>query len=187
MLTCWWGLCVRVCLACRIDEDERQDIIRHSCPGAGACGGMYTANTMATAIEALGLSLPYSSSNPAISDAKVRECLDAGKAIKVLLEKDIKPRDILTRQAFDNAIVSALFIWGRVLLSLSGPLTSFVINQAVVMALGGSTNAVLHLIAIARAVGIPLTIDDIEEISERVPLLADFKPSGAYFMEDIHK
>jgi dihydroxy-acid dehydratase len=149
-------------IANRITEDERQDIIRNACPGAGACGGMYTANTMATAIETLGLSLPFSSSFPANSSDKVTECLSAGEAIKVLLEKNIKPLDILTREAFNNAI-------------------------AVVMALGGSTNAVLHLIAIARAAGIPLTIDDFEVISEKVPFLADLKPSGAYVMEDIHR
>ncbi|KAJ0398870.1 hypothetical protein ATCC90586_009801 [Pythium insidiosum] len=149
-------------IANRITEEERKDIIRNACPGAGACGGMYTANTMATAIETLGLTLPYSSSNPATSQEKVRECHAAGEAIKLLLEKDIKPRDILSRQAFDNAI-------------------------AVTMALGGSTNAVLHLIAIARAAGIPLSIDDFEEISERVPFLADLKPSGAYVMEDVHR
>ncbi|TMW57017.1 hypothetical protein Poli38472_002942 [Pythium oligandrum] len=149
-------------IANRITEEERFDIIRHACPGAGACGGMYTANTMATAIETLGLSLPYSSSNPANSKEKREECVAAGEAIKYLLEKDIKPRDILSRQAFDNAI-------------------------AVTMALGGSTNAVLHLIAMARAAGIPLAIDDFEEISERVPFLADLKPSGNYVMEDIHR
>ncbi|DBA02169.1 TPA: hypothetical protein N0F65_004804, partial [Lagenidium giganteum] len=148
-------------IADRIDEEERSDIIHNACPGAGACGGMYTANTMATAIEALGLSLPFSSSNPANSKEKIAECRAAGKAIRHLLERDIKPRDILSRQAFDNAI-------------------------AITMALGGSTNAVLHLIAIARAAGIPLTIDDFQEISERVPFVADLKPSGAYVMEDIH-
>ncbi|KAG2502467.1 hypothetical protein JM18_009872, partial [Phytophthora kernoviae] len=145
----------------KITEEERHDIIRHACPGAGACGGMYTANTMATAIETLGLSLPYSSSSPATSEEKQDECARAGEAIKVLLEKDIKPLDILCREAFDNAIT-------------------------VTMALGGSTNSVLHLIAIARAAGIPLTIDDFEKISERVPFLADVKPSGRYVMEDIH-
>lgn len=149
-------------IANRITEEERFDIIRNACPGPGACGGMYTANTMATAIETLGLSLPYSSSNPANSKEKQEECLRAGEAIKVLLEKDIKPRDILSRQAFENAIT-------------------------VTMALGGSTNAVLHLIAIARAAGVPLSIDDFEEVSERVPFLADLKPSGSYVMEDIHR
>lgn len=149
-------------IAKRITEDERQDIIRNACPGAGACGGMYTANTMATAIETLGLSLPFSSSFPANSSEKITECLSAGEAIKLLLEKDIKPRDILTREAFNNAI-------------------------AVTMALGGSTNAVLHLIAIARSAGVPLTIDDFEVISEKVPFIANLKPSGSYVMEDIHR
>ncbi|CCI10406.1 hypothetical protein ABG067_001203 [Albugo candida] len=149
-------------IAKRITEKERQDIVRHACPGAGACGGMYTANTMATAIETLGLSLPYSSSNPANSKDKIDECQGTGKAIRLLLEKDIKPRDILTREAFDNAI-------------------------AVTMALGGSTNAVLHLIAMARAAGVALSIDDFEKTSKRVPFLADLKPSGQYVMEDIHR
>lgn len=149
-------------IAERITEEERKDIIRNSCPGAGACGGMYTANTMATAIETLGLSLPFSSSFPANSAEKMNECRSAGDAIKLLLERDIKPRDILTREAFNNAI-------------------------AVVMALGGSTNAVLHLIAIARAAGIPLAINDFEEISEKVPFLANLKPSGEFVMEDIHR
>ncbi len=148
-------------LAGSIDEAERQDVVRSSCPGPGACGGMYTANTMASAIEALGMSLPYSASNPAESTAKQEECLQAGAAIRHLLETDIKPSDIMTRQAFENAM-------------------------AVIMALGGSTNAVLHLIAMARAVDVKLTIDDFQVISDRVPLLADLKPSGAYVMEDIH-
>ncbi|GMF44101.1 unnamed protein product [Phytophthora lilii] len=149
-------------IAGRITEEERHDIIRHACPGAGACGGMYTANTMATAIETLGLSLPFSSSFPADSIEKQNECLHAGEAIKVLLEKNIKPLDILSREAFENAIT-------------------------VTMALGGSTNAVLHLIAIARAANIPLSINDFERISERVPFLADLKPSGKFVMEDIHR
>ncbi len=144
-----------------IDEQERQDIVRHSCPGPGACGGMYTANTMASAIEALGMSLPYSSSNPAESQDKRDECRDAGRAIRVLLEKDIKPRDIMTREAFENAIT-------------------------VIMVLGGSTNAVLHLVAMARAVDVDLTIDDFQTISDRVPYLADLKPSGQYVMEDVY-
>ncbi len=148
-------------LAGRVDEAERQEIVRHSCPGAGACGGMYTANTMASAIEALGMSLPYSSSNPAESQEKQQECQLAGQAIQVLLERDIKPRDIMTRTAFENAI-------------------------AVIIALGGSTNAVLHLVAMARAVEVDLTIDDFQHISDRVPLLADLKPSGQYVMEDVH-
>jgi dihydroxy-acid dehydratase len=149
-------------LAKSIDENKRLDIIEHACPGAGACGGMYTANTMASAIEALGMSLPYSSSTPAEDPAKQEECLRAGEAIKLLLEQDIKPRDIMTREAFENAIVT-------------------------IMALGGSTNAVLHMVAMARAVDVPLTIDDFQAISDRVPLLADLKPSGQYVMEDLHE
>ncbi len=148
-------------LAGSIDEQERQDIVRHSCPGPGACGGMYTANTMASAIEALGMSLPYSSSNPAESQEKRDECLRAGQAIQILLERDIKPRDIMTREAFENAIT-------------------------VIMALGGSTNAVLHLVAMARAVDVDLTIDDFQTISDRVPYLADLKPSGQFVMEDVY-
>lgn len=149
-------------LAHSIDEQQRQAIVRHACPGAGACGGMYTANTMASAIEALGMSLPYSASTPADDPEKLDECFRAGSAIKRLLELDLKPRDIMTRNAFENAIT-------------------------VVCALGGSTNAVLHLIAMARAVGVPLSIDDFQAISDRTPLLADFKPSGPYVMEDLHK
>jgi len=133
----------------------------NSCPGAGACGGMYTANTMAAAIEALGMSLPYSSSNPALSEDKKKECHAAGSAIRLLLEKDIKPRDIMTRKAFENAITT-------------------------IMVLGGSTNAVLHLIAMARSVDVPLTQNDFQAISDRVPVLADFKPSGKYLMQDLH-
>jgi len=148
-------------LAKAIDENKRLDIIEHACPGAGACGGMYTANTMASAIEAMGMSLPYSSSTPAEDPAKQEECLRAGQAIKLLLERDIKPRDIMTREAFENAMVT-------------------------IMALGGSTNAVLHLIAMARAVDVPLTIDDFQTVSDRVPFLADLKPSGQYVMEDLH-
>ena len=148
-------------IAGTIDEAERVDIVNHSCPGAGACGGMYTANTMASAIEALGMSLPYSSSNPAVDLSKMQECFDAGKAIRNLLEQDIKPRDIMTRAAFENAMV-------------------------VVMALGGSTNAVLHLIAMARAVDVELTIDDFQSVSDRIPFIADLKPSGRYVMEDVH-
>ena len=144
-----------------IDEDQRSEIVQKSCPGAGACGGMYTANTMASAIEALGMSLPYSSSIPAVDPAKRDECIRAGEAIRVLLERDIKPRDIMTRDAFENAMV-------------------------IVMALGGSTNAVLHLIAMARSVGIGVTIDDFQAVSDRVPFLADLKPSGRYVMEDLH-
>jgi dihydroxy-acid dehydratase len=148
-------------LAHKIDETKRLDIIEHSCPGAGACGGMYTANTMASAIEAMGMSLPYSSSMPAEDPGKREECLRAGAAVRLLLERDIKPRDIMTREAFENAIVT-------------------------VMALGGSTNAVLHLIAMARAVDVPLTIDDFQAVSDRIPLLANLKPTGQYVMEDLH-
>jgi dihydroxy-acid dehydratase len=147
-------------LSGNISEAERQSIVRHSCPGAGACGGMYTANTMACAIEALGMTLPYSSSTPAEDPQKLDECFRAGGAIRTLLEKDIKPRDIMTRSAFENAMV-------------------------VVSALGGSTNAVLHLIAMAHSVDLVLTIDDFQKVSDRAPLLADFKPSGPYVMEDL--
>ena len=148
-------------IAGNLDEADFKGIVMNSCPGPGACGGMYTANTMASAIEALGMSLPYSSSNPALSDEKKKECEDAGKAIRILLEKDIKPSDIMTRKAFDNALT-------------------------VITVLGGSTNAVLHLIAIARSVGIELTLSDFQAISDRVPLLADLKPSGKYLMQDLH-
>ncbi len=143
-----------------IDEAERCDIVRHSIPGAGACGGMYTANTMASAIEMLGMSLPYSSSTPADDPMKLDECVRAGAAVRNMLEKDLKPRDIMTREAFENAMV-------------------------LVTVLGGSTNAVLHLIAMARAVNVPLTIEDFQRVSDRTPLLADFKPSGKYVMEDL--
>jgi dihydroxy-acid dehydratase len=148
-------------IAGQIDEETRANIVRHSCPGAGACGGMYTANTMASAIEALGMSLPYSSSIPAEDPAKVDECQRAAKAIRHLLEIDLKPRDIMTRAAFENAIV-------------------------IVIALGGSTNAVLHLIAMARSVGIDLTLHDFQKVSDRVPFLADLKPSGRFVQEDLH-
>ncbi|KFH65840.1 dihydroxy-acid dehydratase [Podila verticillata NRRL 6337] len=148
-------------LAGTIDETQRQDIVRHACPGAGACGGMYTANTMASAIEAMGMSLPYSSSTPAEYPEKMQECFNAGAAIRTLLERDIKPRDIMTREAFENAIV-------------------------LIMVLGGSTNAVLHLIAMARSVDVTLTIDDFQAVSSRTPFLADLKPSGKYVMEDVH-
>jgi dihydroxy-acid dehydratase len=147
-------------LAGNIDDKQRQEIVRNSCPGAGACGGMYTANTMASAIEALGMSLPYSSSTPAEDSLKLAECVAAGAGIKNLLELDIKPRDIMTREAFENAMV-------------------------LVSALGGSTNAVLHLLAIARSVGVELSLDDFQTVSNRVPLLSDFKPSGPYVMEDL--
>jgi dihydroxy-acid dehydratase len=144
-------------IAGSITEEDFRCVVKASCPGAGACGGMYTANTMAAAIEALGMSLPYSSSNPAISEEKKKECLDAGKAIKRLLEKDIKPKDIMTRKAFENAIT-------------------------VIMVLGG-----LHLIAMARSVDVELTQDDFQKISDKVPVLADFKPSGKYLMQDLHQ
>jgi len=144
-----------------ITPEDFKGIIKHACPGAGACGGMYTANTMASAIEALGMSLPYSSSNPALSGDKKHECDSVGKAIRNLLEKDIKPRDIMTRKAFENAI-------------------------RIVIVLGGSTNAVLHLIAMAHSVGIKLTIDDIQKLSDITPVLADLKPSGKSLMEDLH-
>jgi dihydroxy-acid dehydratase len=149
-------------LAGQLDEADFQGIIKHACPGAGACGGMYTANTMAAAIEALGMSLPYSSSNPALSEAKQQECKDAGKAIRLLLEKDIKPKDIMTRKAFENAI-------------------------ALIMVLGGSTNAVLHMIAMAKSVDVSITQDDFQTISDKTPVLADFKPSGKYLMQDLHQ
>ena len=149
-------------IAGKLSDADFKGIVMNSCPGAGACGGMYTANTMAAAIEALGMSLPYSSTNPALSQEKKDECIAAGKAIRHLLEKDIKPRDIMTRKAFENAIVT-------------------------IMVLGGSTNAVLHLIAMAKSVGVPLTQDDFQTISNRIPVLADFKPSGKYLMQDLHE
>ncbi len=149
-------------VAGKIDEKEMQGVLEHSCPGAGACGGMYTANTMASAIEALGMSLPYSSSYPATSPEKRDECKRAGAAIRNLLEKDIRPRDIMTRKAFENAMT-------------------------IVMALGGSTNAVLHLIAMAKSVGVRLQLDDFQRISNRTPYIADLKPSGKYVMEDLCK
>jgi dihydroxy-acid dehydratase len=145
----------------KITPEDFKGIIKNACPGAGACGGMYTANTMASAIEAMGMSLPFSSSNPALSKDKAKECEDAGKAIRVLLEKDIKPRDIMTKKAFENAI-------------------------RIVIVLGGSTNAVLHLIAMAHSVGLELTIDDIQKLSDSTPVLADLKPSGKSLMEDLH-
>jgi dihydroxy-acid dehydratase len=149
-------------IAGQLSEKDFKGIIQNSCPGAGACGGMYTANTMASAIEALGMSLPYSSTNPAISKEKKEECHEAGKAIRTLLEKDIKPKDIMTRKAFENAIV-------------------------VIMVLGGSTNAVLHLLAMAKSIGVELSQDDFQKISDRIPVLADFKPSGKYLMQDLHE
>ena len=148
-------------IAGKIDDEEREEIVEHACPGPGACGGMYTANTMASAIEALGMSLPYSSSTPAVDADKLKECHEAGKAIRMLLERNLCPRDIMTREAFENAMV-------------------------MVMALGGSTNAVLHLIAMARSVDVPLTIDDFQAVSDRVPFIGDLKPSGKYVMEDLH-
>jgi len=148
-------------IAGTIDETDFQGVIRNACPGAGACGGMYTANTMAAAIEALGMSLPYSSSNPALSPQKQQECLDAGQYIKLLLEKDIKPTDIMTRKAFENAM-------------------------RIVVILGGSTNAVLHFIAMAKSVGVSVTQDDFQLMSDTTPVLADFKPSGKYLMQDLH-
>lgn len=149
-------------LSNKLSDEDYKGIIQNSCPGAGACGGMYTANTMASAIEALGMSLPYSSSNPALSKEKSLECVDAAKAIRHLLEKDLKPRDIMTFKAFENAIT-------------------------IVMALGGSTNAVLHLIAMAKSVGIKITQEDFQRISDKTPLIADLKPSGKYLMEELHR
>ncbi len=148
-------------LAGNLEEEDFQGIIQNACPGAGACGGMYTANTMASAIEAMGMSLPYSSSYPALSTEKRQECLEAGKYIRILLEKDIKPSDIMTRKAFHNAIVT-------------------------VMVLGGSTNAVLHLIAMAKSVGIKLELSDFQKVSDETSVIADLKPSGKYMMEDVH-
>ena len=149
-------------IAGQLDEADFKGIVQHACPGAGACGGMYTANTMASAIEALGMSLPYSSSNPALSEEKKQECKDAGAAIRLLLEKDIKPKDIMTRKAFENAV-------------------------AVIMVLGGSTNAVIHMIAMAKSVGVTFSLTDFQTISDKIPVLADFKPSGKYLMQDLHQ
>jgi dihydroxy-acid dehydratase len=149
-------------LSNKLSDEDYKGIIQNSCPGAGACGGMYTANTMASAIEALGMSLPYSSSNPALSKEKSKECVEAAKAIRLLLEKDLRPRDIMTFKAFENAIT-------------------------IVMALGGSTNAVIHLIAMAKSVGLKLTQEDFQRISDKTPLLADLKPSGKYLMEELHR
>lgn len=144
-----------------IDEEQMKKVLQHACPGAGACGGMYTANTMAAAIETLGMSLPYSSSIPATHNEKVQECKRAGRAIRELLEKDIKPRDVITRESLENAVT-------------------------VTVALGGSTNAVMHLLAIARAAEVPFTIDDFQKISNGTPYIADLKPSGKYVMEDLY-
>jgi dihydroxy-acid dehydratase len=148
-------------LAGTLDEEGREDVVKNSIPGAGACGGMYTANTMSSAIEAMGMSLPASSSTPAVDKAKLDECFSAGLALRNLMEQDIKPKDIMTREAFENAMV-------------------------IVMVLGGSTNAVLHLIAMARAVDVKLGIDDFQAVSDRIPFLADLKPSGQYVMGDLH-
>ncbi|HEY9489156.1 MAG TPA: dihydroxy-acid dehydratase [Chryseosolibacter sp.] len=149
-------------IAGKITPEDFKGIIKNACPGAGACGGMYTANTMSSAIEAMGMSLPYSSSNPAVSKEKSEECLAAGKAIYHLLKEDIKPLDIMTKEAFENGIT-------------------------VIMALGGSTNAVLHLIAMARSAGVKITLEDFQRISDKTPMLADLKPSGKYLMEALHK
>jgi dihydroxy-acid dehydratase len=146
----------------QINDEEYQGIIQNACPGPGACGGMYTANTMATAIEAMGMALPYNSSIPGNHPEKLNDCHSIGKAIHNLLAKDIKPRDIMTREAFENAIIT-------------------------IIALGGSTNAVLHLLAIARSVGVSLTIQDFQYLSDRTPFIADLKPSGKYVMEDLYK
>ena len=145
-----------------IDEEEYKKVIQNACPGAGACGGMYTANTMASAIEALGMSLSYNSSNPAIGEEKKQDCISSGKALGVLLEKDIKPSDIINRKSLENAI-------------------------SLVIVLGGSTNAVLHFLAIAKTAEIDFTLDDFQRISDSTPLLADLKPSGKYLMEDVHR
>ncbi|MCO5235256.1 MAG: dihydroxy-acid dehydratase [Chitinophagaceae bacterium] len=149
-------------IAGNLNEEDFHQIVCNSCPGPGACGGMYTANTMASAIEAMGMSLPYSSSNPAISPEKQAECLAAGKAMRVLLEKNILPTDIMTRKAFENAL-------------------------RVIIVTGGSTNAVLHMIAIAKSVGIEITVDDFQRMSDKTPVLGDFKPSGKYLMQDLHE
>jgi dihydroxy-acid dehydratase len=149
-------------LAGEITPEIFRNIIKNACPGAGACGGMYTANTMSSAIEALGMSLPYNSSNPAIGEEKIDDCARVGKAMMRLLELDLKPRDIMTRQAFENAI-------------------------RLIIVLGGSTNAVMHMVAMAKAAGVHLTIDDFQKLSDCTPFLADLKPSGKYVMEDLHK
>ncbi|MGJ1203599.1 dihydroxy-acid dehydratase [Sphingobacterium lactis] len=149
-------------IAGTISDEDYDGVIRHTCPGAGACGGMYTANTMASAIEAMGMSLPYSSSNPAVSEEKKNECLEVGKYIRILLEKDIKPSDIMTRKAFENAM-------------------------RIIVILGGSTNAVLHFIAMGHSVGLEVTPDDFQRMSDETPVLADFKPSGKFLMQDLHQ
>ncbi len=149
-------------MANKLSDEDYKGIIQNACPGAGACGGMYTANTMASAIEALGMALPFTSSNPALSKEKSNECVEAAKAVRVLLEKDLKPRDIMTFAAFENALT-------------------------IVMALGGSTNAVIHLIAMAKSVGVKITQEDFQRISDKTPMIADLKPSGKYLMEDLHQ
>ena len=146
----------------KIDDREYKNVIKNACPGAGACGGMYTANTMASAIEALGMSLPYNSSNPAISNEKVSECAQIGSAMKLLIEKDIKPSDIVTKKSLENAL-------------------------RLITVLGGSTNAVLHFLAISRAANLDLSIDYFQEISDSTPYIANLKPSGKYLMKDLHK
>src|SRR5699024_3161732 len=146
-------------IAGNISEEDFKGVVHHACPGPRACGGMYTANSMASAIEALGMSLPYSSSNPAISEEKKKECLEAGKAVKLLLEKDLKPLDIMTKKAFENAIT-------------------------LVTTLGGSTNATLHLVAMARTAGVDISLEDFQRIGNHVPLLADMRTRGRYRMED---
>jgi len=148
-------------VAGKIDEIEYKNVIQKACPGAGACGGMYTANTMASAIEALGMSLPYNSSNPAVSEDKISECKLVGDSIYNLLKKDIKPSDIITKKSLNNAL-------------------------RLISILGGSTNAVLHFLAIAKAANIHLTIEDFQKVSDNTPFLADLKPSGKYLMKDLH-
>jgi dihydroxy-acid dehydratase len=145
-----------------MDEKEFKNVIQNACPGAGACGGMYTANTMASAIEALGMAMPYNSSNPAIGPEKEQDCINSGKALRQLMEQDIKPSDIITRKSFENAI-------------------------RLITVMGGSTNAVLHFLAIAKAANIEFTLDDFQKISDTTPFLADLKPSGKYLMEDVHR
>ncbi len=149
-------------IAGTISDEDYDGVVRHTCPGAGACGGMYTANTMASAIEAMGMSLPYSAANPAVSDEKKQECLEVGKYIRILLEKDIKPSDIMTRKAFENAM-------------------------RIIIILGGSTNAVLHFIAMGKSVDVDITPDDFQRMSDETPVLADFKPSGKFLMQDLHQ
>src|SRR5690606_14365434 len=149
-------------IACTIADEDYAGVIKNACPGAGACGGMYTANTMSSAIEAMGLSLPYSSTNPAISPEKQKECEDAGEFIKYLLEKNITPKDIVTKKSLENAV-------------------------RVAVALGGSTNAVLHILAIAKTAEVDFTLEDFKRINHETPMLGDFKPSGKYLMEDLHE